>query len=62
MRLMPPIALRESEDGFFLMTSHGDYGASLVLVDQIWTGDQIKDNGDVVVAVPACPATRPAGS
>jgi Protein of unknown function (DUF1444) len=62
MRLMPPIELRQSEDGFFLMTSHADYGASLLLVDQIWRGDQIEVNGDVVVAVPAKDAILVTGS
>lgn len=36
-----------------MVTSHAEYGASLILVDSIWSGDQVKVNGDIVVAVPA---------
>jgi uncharacterized protein YtpQ (UPF0354 family) len=53
MRLMPRIEMRQHAEGAFMITSHADYGASLVLVDSIWSGDQIKVNGDIVVAVPA---------
>lgn len=53
LRLMPPIEMRQSIDGFFMITSHADYGASLLLVDEIWSGGQIKVDGDIVVAVPA---------
>jgi uncharacterized protein YtpQ (UPF0354 family) len=53
MRLMPRIEMRQLAEGAFMITSHADYGASLVLVDSIWSGDQIKVNGDIVVAVPA---------
>jgi uncharacterized protein YtpQ (UPF0354 family) len=53
MRLMPRIEMRQLAEGAFMITSHADYGASLILVDSIWSGDQIKVNGDIVVAVPA---------
>jgi uncharacterized protein YtpQ (UPF0354 family) len=53
MRLMPRIEMRQGDDGLAMMTSHADYGASLLLVDSIWSGDQIKVEGDIVVAVPA---------
>lgn len=54
MRIMPKIEQRLSkEGGFAMITSHGDYGASLLLVDHIWSGNQIKFEGDTVVAVPA---------
>jgi uncharacterized protein YtpQ (UPF0354 family) len=53
MRLMPRIEMRQFAEGAFMITSHADYGASLVLADGIWSGDQIKVNGDIVVAVPA---------
>jgi uncharacterized protein YtpQ (UPF0354 family) len=53
MRIMPRIELRQLADGAYMMTSHAEYGSSLVLVDSIWSGDQIKVNGDIVVAVPA---------
>jgi uncharacterized protein YtpQ (UPF0354 family) len=53
MGLMPRIEMRQGDDGMAMMTSHADYGASLLLVDSIWSGDQIKVDGDIVVAVPA---------
>jgi uncharacterized protein YtpQ (UPF0354 family) len=53
MRIMPRIEMRQIAQGAFMITSHADYGASLILVDSIWSGDQIKVNGDIVVAVPA---------
>ena len=53
MRLMPRIEMRQLAEGAFMITSHAEYGASLILVDSIWSGDQIKVNGDIVVAVPA---------
>jgi uncharacterized protein YtpQ (UPF0354 family) len=53
MRIMPRIELRQLAEGAFMMTSHAEYGSSLVLVDSIWSGDQVKVNGDIVVAVPA---------
>jgi len=62
MRLMPSIEMRQLDEGAFMITSHGDYGASLVLVDSIWSGDQIKVNGDIVVAVPAKDVVLATGS
>ena len=62
MRLMPRIEMRQLAAGAFMITSHADYGASLVLVDSIWSGDQIKVNGDFVVAVPAKDVVLATGS
>jgi uncharacterized protein YtpQ (UPF0354 family) len=62
MRLMPRIEMRQLAEGAFMITSHAEYGASLVLVDSIWSGDQIKVNGDIVVAVPAKDAVLATGS
>jgi uncharacterized protein YtpQ (UPF0354 family) len=53
MRLMPRMEMRQLAEGAFMITSHAEYGASLILADSVWTGDQIKVDGDVVVAVPA---------
>jgi uncharacterized protein YtpQ (UPF0354 family) len=36
-----------------MITAGGDYEASLLLFDDIWSGGQIKVEGDIVVAVPA---------
>ncbi len=62
MRLMPRIEMRQLAAGAFMITSHADYGASFVLVDSIWSGDQIKVNGDIVVAVPAKDVVLATGS
>jgi uncharacterized protein YtpQ (UPF0354 family) len=53
MALMPRIEMRQLAEGAFMITSHADYGASLILVDSIWSDGQIKVNGEIVVAVPA---------
>jgi len=52
MRLMPRVEMRQLTEGAFMIASHEDYGASLILIDRMWSSDQIKVNGDVVVAVP----------
>ncbi len=51
-RILPKIELR-SEGDVSLLSAGGDYDASLLLIDDIWSGGQIKVNGDIVVAVPA---------
>jgi uncharacterized protein YtpQ (UPF0354 family) len=40
-------------DHVFLVAAGGDYEASLLLLDDVWSGGQIKVNGDIVVAIPA---------
>ena len=62
MRLMPRIEMRQLAEGAYMITSHADYGASLILADDIWSGDQIKVNGDIVVAVPAKDVVLATGS
>jgi uncharacterized protein YtpQ (UPF0354 family) len=52
VRLMPPVELRDGE-GFIMMTSHADYGASLLLIDQIWSGQRFTQDDDIVIAVPS---------
>ena len=52
IRMLPKIEMR-SDGNVSMMTAGGDYAASLLLLDDIWTGDQIKVNGDIVVAIPA---------
>jgi uncharacterized protein YtpQ (UPF0354 family) len=37
----------------YLLTAGGDYEASLLLATEMWTGGQIKVDGEIVVAVPA---------
>ena len=51
-RMLPKIEMRGNGD-VALLSAGGDYEASLLLIDDIWTGGQIKVKGDIVVAVPA---------
>ena len=52
IRIVPKIEVR-SDGNVSMMTAGGDYAASLLLLDDIWTGGQVKVNGDIVVAIPA---------
>jgi uncharacterized protein YtpQ (UPF0354 family) len=52
VRIMPKIEMR-SDGNVAMMTAGGDYGASLLLLDSIWTDGQVKVKGDIVVAIPA---------
>jgi uncharacterized protein YtpQ (UPF0354 family) len=51
-RILPKIEM-QGDDVFAMITAGGDYEASLLLFDDIWSGGQIKVEGDIVVAVPA---------
>ena len=48
-RLLPKIEIRPGSDGVLL---GGEFDASLLLADNLWSG-QVKVDGDIVVAVPA---------
>lgn len=61
-RLLPKIELRPGADGIFLIEAGGQYESSLLLADAIWSGGQIKVDGDIVVAVPAKDALLVTGS
>lgn len=51
IRIMPKIQM--GTDGTLaMMMAGGDYEASLLLLDNIWTDGQIKVKGDIVVAIP----------
>jgi len=52
IRIMPKIEMR-SDGNVSMMTAGGDYGASLLLLDNVWTDGQVKVKGDIVVAIPA---------
>jgi hypothetical protein len=52
-RLLPKIEMAAGADGIFLISAGGQYEASLLLADNIWSGGQIKVDGDIVAAVPA---------
>lgn len=51
-RLLPKIEMRNDGD-VAIVSAGGDYEASLLLLDDIWSGGQIQMNGDIVVAIPA---------
>ena len=51
-RILPKIEMRVG-DHVLLVSAGGDYEPSLLLLDEIWSGGQIKVNGDIVVAIPA---------
>jgi uncharacterized protein YtpQ (UPF0354 family) len=50
-RLLPKIE-RHGTNGLYMITAGGDYEASLLLLDSIWSGGQMEVKGDVVVAIP----------
>lgn len=52
LRILPDLK-REEIDGVSMLSAGGDYDASLLLVDEIWSGDMLKVDGEIVVAVPA---------
>lgn len=52
-RLLPQVEMRQHDDVFARISAGGDYEASLLLLDEIWSNAQIKVDGDIVVAVPA---------
>ncbi len=51
IRILPKVGMGRDGD-MFIMTAGGDYDASLLLLDHIWTSGQIKVSGDIVVALP----------
>ena len=51
-RLLPKIE-RHGANGFYMVTAGGDYEASLLLLDSIWSGGQMEVQGDIVVAIPS---------
>jgi uncharacterized protein YtpQ (UPF0354 family) len=51
-RLLPNVNMA-GDGGVFLMEAGGDYEASLLLIESIWSSGQIEVDGDVVVAIPA---------
>jgi uncharacterized protein YtpQ (UPF0354 family) len=51
-RRLPKIECRGA-DGVYMVTAGGDYEASLLLLDSIWSSGQMDVQGDIVVAIPA---------
>lgn len=50
-RLLPKTE-RHGTNGIYMITAGGDYEASLLLLDSIWSGGQMDVKGEVVVAIP----------
>jgi uncharacterized protein YtpQ (UPF0354 family) len=50
-RLLPKIEMK-TIGGISVLSAGGDYEASLLLFDDIWSSGQIKVNGDIVIAIP----------
>ncbi|RYD49348.1 MAG: DUF1444 family protein, partial [Verrucomicrobiaceae bacterium] len=50
-RMLPKIE-RHGADGVYMITAGGDYEASLLLLDSIWSDNQMDVSGDPVVAIP----------
>jgi len=51
-RMLPKIE-RYGTNGAYMLTVGGDYEASLLLLDSVWTGIQKDVSGDIVVAIPS---------
>jgi uncharacterized protein YtpQ (UPF0354 family) len=60
-RVLPKIEMRRVGD-VSLMSAGGNYEASLLLIDDIWSSGQIQVNGDIVVAIPTRDALLVTGS
>lgn len=61
-RVLPKIEIRPGADGVPLISAGGEFDASLLLADNLWSSDKIKVDGDIVVAVPAKDALIATGS
>jgi uncharacterized protein YtpQ (UPF0354 family) len=61
-RLLGKMEMRGAADGLWLISAGGNYEASLLLADSIWSSGQIKVDGDIVAAVPAKDALIVTGS
>jgi uncharacterized protein YtpQ (UPF0354 family) len=61
-RMLPKIEMRQGADHIFLIEAGGNYEASLLLADGIWSSGQINVDGDIVAAVPDRSALLVTGS
>jgi uncharacterized protein YtpQ (UPF0354 family) len=61
-RLLPKIEMRKIDEDLGALSAGGDYDASLLLLDDIWSGAQVKFKGDTVVAIPERDALMVTGS
>jgi uncharacterized protein YtpQ (UPF0354 family) len=60
--LLPKITLTRHPDGYGVLSAGGDYDASLLLLDGLWSNEQMAVEGDIVVAVPTRNALLVTGS
>jgi uncharacterized protein YtpQ (UPF0354 family) len=52
-RILPTIKLSNFDGtGIYVLDAGGDYNASLLLLDKLWTGERLKVEGDIVAALP----------
>jgi len=51
-RILPKIEMRQYGE-VFVISAGGNYEPSLMLFDELWSGGQIKVDGEIVVAIPA---------
>jgi uncharacterized protein YtpQ (UPF0354 family) len=61
-KLLPKIQMVDAGGLVTMFAAGGDYEASLLLFDHIWSSGQVKVKGDIVVAVPAKDALIVTGS
>jgi uncharacterized protein YtpQ (UPF0354 family) len=53
LRVLPKIEMRVLNEYVSIVSAGEDYTPSLLLLDDLWTGGQVKVKGEIVVAVPA---------
>jgi len=53
LRVLPKIEMRVLNEYVSIISAGEDYTPSILLLDDVWTGGQIKVKGEIVVAVPA---------
>jgi uncharacterized protein YtpQ (UPF0354 family) len=51
LNILPEIQ-SHGENGYFMLTAGGDYEASLILEESIWTKDNFNVNGEIVIGIP----------
>jgi uncharacterized protein YtpQ (UPF0354 family) len=51
-RLLPKIEMRAGAHGVSIISAGGEYEASLLLLDDLWSSGQFKVDGDIVAAAP----------
>ncbi|MEK7951247.1 DUF1444 family protein [Luteolibacter soli] len=52
-KLLPPVKTEELAAGYFFLATDGNFEASLLLLDRVWTSGAPKVKGETVVAIPA---------